>query len=261
MAEAVWLDEVFLRHWRDRDVFEAARATQGKVHRELERRQTLEFELDGKIYFIKRHQGVTLREILKNLVSLRLPVVSARNEYTAIRALQQLGIKVPKVAAYGNRGLLPARLESFLVTEDAGRHVTLEDHCRHWAQQPPGFRHKQTLIHKVAGIARRMHGAGICHRDFYLCHFLLLDGTDTLVLIDLHRALCKRRLGTRWVIKDLAGLYFSAMEAGLTRRDLLRFISHYRQKPLREVLTNELSFWNYVKVRARRLYNKHGLYA
>lgn len=257
MNAELWLDAVFTRAWQGQDPFAAARAIGGEVFRELEQRQTLAFTLDGQRYFIKRHQGARLGELLKNLLSLRLPVVSARNEYVALRAMQALGLQVPQPAAYGRRGWLPAQLESFLVTHDVGPHESLEDHCRDWAGQPPVFRHKQALLLQVAQIARRMHGAGICHRDFYLCHFLRRERDGELVVIDLHRALVQRRLAARWIIKDLAGLWFSAMDAGLTQRDLWRFLLAYRQQPLRNILGGELPFWRVVQRRALKLYRKH----
>jgi hypothetical protein len=85
---------------------------------------------------------------------------------------------------------------------------------------------------------------------------LLTARGEPLTVIDLHRALCKRNLAKRWVIKDLAGLYFSSMDCGLTRRDLLRFIRRYQGEPLRDCLQRELSFWQAVERRALRLYAK-----
>jgi len=255
--QELYLREDLQELWQGQDAFAAARAVSGTVFRKLEQRQTLAFSHANRCYFIKRHRGVTWKEILKNLMQLRLPVVSARNEFNAIRQLQQLGIKVPGVAAYGRRGWLPAALESFLVTDDVGEHVSLEDHCRHWAQHRPTFSHKRELLLQAADIARTMHTAGICHRDFYLCHLLLTGDGEPLTVIDLHRALIKQDLHERWRIKDLAGLYFSAMDAGLTQRDLLRFMLRYSQRSLRTLLADEQAFWQAVQQRAQRSYRKH----
>jgi heptose I phosphotransferase len=255
VAEQVQLDAVIADFWKGRDVFAAASAVEGEVFRKLEQRQTLAFWIGGKRYFIKHHKGVKIAEILKNLLQLRLPVVSARNEKVALERLLALGIRVPKMVAYGMRGRLPSTIESFLVTEDIGPHITLEDHCRHWSDQPPAFRDKCRLLYQVADIARVMHGAGICHRDFYICHLLLLED-DELAVIDLHRALSKRQLGRRWIVKDLAGLRFSSMDTGLGKRDLLRFVRRYTGKRLREVLGWDAGFWRSVERRALRLYGK-----
>jgi heptose I phosphotransferase len=252
----LYLREDMQKLWQGKEPFSAARAISGTTFRKLEQRQTLAFSNANSCYFIKRHRGVTWKEIFKNLLQLRLPVVSARNEFNAIRRLQELGIKVPSVAAYGRRGFLPASIESFLVTDDVGEHVSLEDHCRHWRHHKPDFRHKLQLLMEVASIARKMHGAGICHRDFYLCHFLLTGNGSSLTVIDLHRALIKQSLAPRWIVKDIGGLYFSAMDCGLTKRDLLRFLRQYRQLPLRQILRDENEFWQAVTRRAQRLYRK-----
>jgi heptose I phosphotransferase len=255
MAE-LWLGDDFARLWQGQDPFAAAFAIQGETFRALEQRQTLAFTANGKRYFIKRHRGTTYGEILKNLLSLRLPVVSARNEYRAIRKLQELGLSAPVVVAYGRRGLLPGSLESFLVTEDVGPHVTLEDHCRPWKAQRPPFAEKRALLEELADISYRLHSHGVCHRDYYLCHFLRTGVDKPLTVIDLHRALVKSRLDTRWIIKDIAGLYFSAMDAGLTRNDLFRFMRSYRRCSLRETLVKDREFWSAVRKRAERLYGR-----
>jgi heptose I phosphotransferase len=256
MAAELWLREDFAQLWRGQDPFATAFALEGETFRALEQRQTLAFIANGKRYFIKRHRGATWGEILKNLLSLRLPVVSARNEYRAIRKLQELGLRAPAIAAFGSRGLLPGSLESFLITEDVGPHETLEDHCRPWSQQPPAFTAKRAMIEELADISHRLHTNGVCHRDYYLCHFLRTAADAPLTVIDLHRALVKRRLDQRWIIKDLAGLYFSAMDAGLTRRDLFRFMRSYRRCALRDTMMQERSFWEAIQGRAVRLYRK-----
>jgi heptose I phosphotransferase len=252
----VWLREDFAALWKGQDPFAAAFALEGETFRALEQRQTLAFMANGKRYFVKRHRGVTWGEILKNLLSLRLPVVSAHNEYRAIRRLQELGLHAPVIAAYGRRGLLPGSLESFLITEDVGAHATLEDYCRPWKAQRPAFAAKRALIEQLADISYVLHSNGVCHRDYYLCHFLRTTVDAPLTVIDLHRALVKTQLEERWIIKDIAGLYFSAMDCGLTRHDLFRFMRSYRRCSLRETLLQDGRFWEAVRGRAERLYRK-----
>ncbi len=256
MPAELWLREDFARLWQGQDPFAAAFALEGESFRALEQRQTLAFTANGKRYFVKRHRGITWTEILKNLLTLRLPIVSARNEYRAIRKLQALGLRAPVVAAYGRRGFWPGALESFLVTEDVGLHQSLEDYCRPWNTQPPAFPEKRALIEQLADISRTLHTQGIYHRDYYLCHFLRTRAEAPLTVIDLHRALIKNALGERWIVKDLAGLYFSAMDIGLTKRDLFRFMRLYRNCALRETLMKDRDFWERVRERALRLYRK-----
>ncbi len=69
----VELKEPFATLWRGKDPFEEVKTLQGEVFRELETRRTLRFEMAGKSYFLKWHRGTTLKEIIKNLLSLRMP--------------------------------------------------------------------------------------------------------------------------------------------------------------------------------------------
>jgi heptose I phosphotransferase len=240
------------------DAFAFFAGLDGEVFRALESRRTFAVTLGGRRYFVKVHRGTGVGEILKNLLQLRLPVTSARNEWQALNRLKDLGIQVPVVAAYGKRGVLPQTSESFIVTEDVGTQLNLEDLTLDWLKKPPSFRDKYALIREVASISRLMHGNGICHRDFYICHFMVQgDNGKQLTLIDLHRALVKNNLGMRWIIKDVGSLYFSAMAIGLTRRDLLRYIRAYSGSTLRMELGKNDSFWKQVKARADRLNETH----
>jgi hypothetical protein len=137
--------------------------------------------------------------------------------------------------------------------------ISLETLCQSWLATPPTFNYKQALLTKVAHIARLLHTHGINHRDFYICHFLLIphEIPQKLYLIDLHRAQIRRTVPARWIIKDLAGLYFSSKDIGLTHRDYYRFMQLYRGKKLRDILSDETNFWKKVTARGERLYRSH----
>ena len=77
-----------------------------------------------------------------------------------------------------------------------------------------------------------------------------------LFLIDLHRAQQRLRIPFRWRVKDIGGLYFSAMDIGLTQRDLFRFIRTYIGKSLRQTLREDRQFWKAVQCRATKTYYK-----
>jgi heptose I phosphotransferase len=266
----LYLDEELGQVWQESDVFQRVLELDGKVYRQARGRRTLQFDLQGRSYFLKLHLGVGWREIIKNLLQLRLPIISAANEWRAIQRLQELNIDTMTVVAYGRRGWSPASRQSFLVTRELLNTISLEDYCFNWHIEPPAFTIKRSLIEKVAEISRRLHQAGICHRDYYICHFLLESGWESarapqsgrveprLYLIDLHRALIKGRLGRRWIEKDIAGLYFSSRETGLTRRDLFRFMRVYRGTSLRKTLERDREFWNRVQEKGDALYRKLG---
>ncbi|HLD09466.1 MAG TPA: lipopolysaccharide core heptose(I) kinase RfaP [Methylophilaceae bacterium] len=246
-----------------RDVFESVMALQGEMFRDVPGRRTLRFQLLGKSYFAKLHEGVGWGEIFKNLLTLRLPILGAMTEVRAIQTLNQLGIPTTPLVAYGVRGCNPARLRSFVVTEDLGDIISLETLCADWKTNPPDARFKRRLIVAVAKLAHIFHNNGMNHRDFYICHFCLdkkrLAADEIhLYLIDLHRVGIHKETPANARMKDMAALYFSAMDAGLTRRDVLRFLHHY-SGDLHHQFKDEADFWRAVSARAHKLYLKfHG---
>ena len=184
-------------------------------------------------------------------------MLGAGNEWRALERLHALGVDTMRAVAFAERGSNPARQHSFIITEELAPTVSLEDYCRDWRAVPPAPGFKRTLIRRVAAMARRMHEGGVNHRDFYICHFLLHLPVDTnaprLSLIDLHRAQIREKTPRRWRDKDLAALYFSALDIGLTRRDFLRFLKTYFAAPLRDILRDERALLGHLQNESVRL--------
>lgn len=257
-----YLRQYFADSLRNGSDFNDLMSVEGEVYREAPGRRTVKFERGEKSYFIKTHTGVGWQEILKNLLYLRAPVVGALNEWHGVHRLTDLEIDTMTVAGYGIRGKNPAKRRSFIVTEALPTSVSLEDYTQSWKKSPPKSKgqilFKRKVIKKIAEITRTMHENGANHRDYYLCHFLLeLPDGDLekmrLFLIDLHRMQLRRKTPLRWKVKDVAGLYFSSLDIGLTQRDLYRFMVAYRGKSLRDTLS-ENKFWKAVSKRGLSLY-------
>jgi heptose I phosphotransferase len=257
------LKQPFERLWAGRDAFTEVEALQGQVYRELEGRRTLRTEVEGRGYFVKIHRGIGWGEIAKNLLTAKAPVLGAGQEWTAIQRLHQAGVPTMTAVAFGERGSNPAQQHSFIVTEELAPTISLEDFCVDWLRNPPPPRLKWALIGEVARMTGTMHRAGVNHRDCYICHFLLhterpVTADDfKLSLIDLHRAQTRARTPRRWRDKDLAGLYFSALNIGLTQRDKLRFLKAYFPQPLREVLRDEIGLLAWLEQKAARLLSRY----
>ena len=254
------LNEPFDVLWKDQDAFDAVFALEGEVFRNIKNRKTFRIEVDGRGFFIKIHRGVGWREIFKNLLQFKLPVISAANEFNALAKLQSLGIATMESAAFGERFSNPAARESFLVTRELTDVITLED----WGAANPVSPLRHALIKAVAHSAGTMHRAGINHRDCYICHYMLHTPTaespaPTVYVIDLHRAQIRARVPYRYLVKDVAGLLFSAWSAHLTRREAWRFIRHYAARPLKVEFAENRRFWRDVANTALKLYRKeHG---
>ncbi|MGY2167948.1 lipopolysaccharide core heptose(I) kinase RfaP [Pseudomonas gingeri] len=260
------LAEPFKSLWAGRDAFAEVEQLQGKVYRELEARRTLRTEVAGRGYFVKIHHGIGWREIFKNLLTAKMPVLGAGQEWRAIQCLQQAGVPTMTGVAYGERGSNPAGQDSFIVTEELAPTISLEDFTLQWPVQPPEPRLKRALIAEVARMTGGMHRAGLNHRDCYIAHFLLhtdkpVTADDLkLSVIDLHRAQVRPSIPRRWRNKDLAGLYFSVLDIGLTRRDKLRFLRGYFRQPLRQVLRDEAALLTWLESKADKLYKRKQRY-
>lgn len=252
-------------YFKGLDVFAEAMQLKGRVFRDVPGRKTIQVQLGESSYFVKQHFGVGWREIIKNLISFKLPIISAKTEKLAIEKLNRIGIATTPLAGFGERGLNPATKQSFIITEDLGDIVSLEMLCENWLLHPPTPAFKKTLITAVACLAGQLHVNGLNHRDFYLCHLCidakLLNGLEhqktwsnqaaiTLILIDLHRMLINQRSHIKSNMKDIAALFFSAMDIGLTTKDYLRFKHWY----IKSGAPANVLFWQQVEKRAGKLY-------
>ena len=260
------LAEPFKSLWAGADPFVEVERLQGQVYRELEGRRTLRTEVAGRGYFVKIHRGIGWGEIAKNLLTVKLPVLGAAQEWQALERLHAVGVPTMTAVAFGARGSNPAQQHSFIITEELAPTVSLEDFSLDWRRQPPAPALKRALIAEVARMTGTMHRAGVNHRDCYICHFLLhtdrpvTPGDLRLSLIDLHRAQTRPRISRRWRDKDLAALYFSALDIGLTRRDELRFLRGYFQQPLRQLLRDEAALLAWLQAKAAKLYARKQRY-
>jgi heptose I phosphotransferase len=233
--------------------------------RDFKNRQTGRFELGNKAFYIKKHFEAGIGAVVDELVHLRRPHIGAAHEKSALERLAELGIGTMKIAAFGQNGTALTKQTSFLITDEIADVESLEDICGRWPNEPPAARFKNALIKEVALIAKTLHENGMNHRDFYICHFLLdvTGGANEyakrpprLSLIDLHRAQQRSIVPFRWRAKDIGSLYFSAMDIGLTGRDILRFIRFYTGESVRRTLRKDKRFWRAVHRRGVRVYRK-----
>lgn len=254
--QVIYVPEAISAHLKG-DVFEAIMQLNGKAYRDVPGRKTMRVEIGGRNYFLKQHFGVGWGEVFKNLLSLKLPILGAMTEVRAIQKLSEIGIATTPLVAYGQRGCNPATMQSFVLTEDLGDIVSLEEMLMDSQAYPMPEDSKRLMLMAVAKVAGKLHGAGqskaLAHRDFYLCHFVLsrqnaLANHYDLHLIDLHRMLQNQSPNGLAVMKDIAGLYFSMLQNGLGAQDLNLFKQHY--------LPQTTAFWAKVEARANKLFAK-----
>lgn len=259
-GSVVILRDELIDAWKDQDVFSLMENIQGKIAREMDDRQTLRFEINGQGYYRKWHRGVGWREIIKNCLQLRWPVLGASNEWRALNKLRALSVPSLIPLAFGVRGKNPARQQSFIVTRELTDVIQLDHFFERYSV---GIKAKHRILASLATIARELHCAGINHRDFYLCHFMLKtqfvanqDQVPEIYLVDLHRAQLRPRVPERWLVKDLGGLLFSSLNLQFTQRDHLRFLRVYFAQDLHTVVVEQKVLLEKIAARARATYRR-----
>lgn len=217
-----------LAHMEDFFAFEGGQSLHKKnlaAHR-----SRLTFELPGgpRVY-LKRYVGTPRLRQVKNWLAARRRIAVADLDRLPAEELLRHHIQSPKLLAWGSEwdGLFETR--SFLVTEEIRGGVSLEKQlpeCLTNLRPLELVDERRRFLHDLALWVRGFHNTGLRHRDLYLAH-IFLDGEGRFVLIDLHRCFRPRLFAERWLIKDLAQLFYSAPGKLASRADRLRFYLAY----------------------------------
>ena len=260
MENPKFIDNDLRQVFRSEDTFSVAQNINGKVFREYENRITKQFKIQDKSYFIKFHGPVGWKEIIKNLIQIKTPVIGAQREYDALNHLTKTNINCPKIKGFGKKGLNPAKSSSFLITEELYGTLSLEDFFLQDLHKNLTYKQKSNLIEAAAILIRRMHLSGLNHRDLYLCHLHIKKEIDfddiEIYLIDLHRAQIRSSVPFRWTVKDLGGFFHSAIQFNFTERDFYRFLMAYFNCSLRDLFTNHHVMIRKIVNRAFSMYLK-----
>ena len=242
--------------------FDAVMSVDGEVHRAKEGRRTVSFECQGREYFAKVHGGIGWAEVFKNITQLKAPIVDASNEWLAAEKLTEVGVETVSIVGKGLRGRNPATRDSFVIMDGLAERDVVEFLLKRGASTSL----REMITRKIADTARRMHEAGINHRDFYLCHFHAPErdwsgwsGEDDFVLpvMDLHRAQLRAKVPRRWLVKDLGALLYSSLDCGVTKREIFLFLRGYLGANWKEKFRENRRFWRAVVSRGESFYRKH----
>ncbi len=181
-----------------------------------------------KAFFLKRHYEEPERK--KGLTGLITGggkgYEDARNEWEKIIELTELDFLTMVPVAYGQRKADGGKVKSLTLTEEIYDAVRVEDYIPKLKGRGfEGMEIKRDVIERLGELAKRFHGLGFNHQDFYLGHFFIRPLTSEIFLVDLQRV--QRRDASRqkrWILKDLAQFTFSALETdNFTRTNLARF--------------------------------------
>jgi len=135
---------------------------------------------------------------------------------------------VPLVAA----GRLPDG-GSFVITED----LTGYESADKLIEKGLAF---EKIARPIADLAAKLHSAGLHHRDLYLCHFFVRRDPLDVRLIDAARVkrLPSWPLRRRWIVKDLAQLWYSMTQLQLSELEMHSVLDIYaRSRRLKNIAT------------------------
>ena len=232
-----WVDEPFrpLLEQAGLNRFAAVMATtKGHCLRVLPDRENWRLELPpGRRFFLKKHHVCTWRSRLRAWFGLPLGDSAGRVEAENVARLEAAGIRVMRLAAWGESLHADGRLESFILSEGLDDFCPLDDFLRDRFPLQDGSRRdadlegllRQIALHCTVLAPRRYN-----HRDLYCCHFFIREpsiGRFEVRLIDLQRVQSRRRWRYRWLVKDLAQLAWSAPRDRATCRERVIFLRHY----------------------------------
>ncbi len=191
--------------------------------------------------FLKRHlEEPRAESFFERLGWVTLESEGAK-EVGKLQLFHRAGIHVPEVVAWGEGTWAGLSKASFLATLDL-QALPMERYLfQNWT---PPVKHEAALdkrltIQTLAQLTRRMHQAGLVHRDFYLGHIFVhgKGGEGMLSVIDVQRASKRPSWWLRSRIKDLASLHFSSDPVYIRSVDRLRFLKAYWG-------VDRLTFWH-----------------
>jgi heptose I phosphotransferase len=183
----------------------------------------------GLVVYLKRFGKEPYRDRLRRRFEHGEWRTAGEQEMWTAGQLNAEGIPAPAPLAWGWRDDAARTRHSFVVLSAAPG-----EPASRWIKTPRGSAaeesaRKHEFIRVVATLAREFHRRGWRHRDFYLCHLMVLEAAGSLkvTLIDLQRVFRPRWRPTRWQIKDLAQLNYSARSPYFSASMRMRFAHLY----------------------------------
>jgi hypothetical protein len=161
-----------------------------------------------------RPDGTPVKLHIKRYAAIRYGHNPADTEARGIRALQVEGISTVPLVGWGT--LTDGR--SFVITEDLSGFRAADK----MIESGTAF---DRLLAPTAELAAKLHVRGLHHRDLYLCHFFAKEAGSSAEVRLIDAARVKRLpvlfFRNRWIVKDLAQFWYSAMRLSI-RFDLRR---------------------------------------
>jgi len=193
-------------------------------------RLTLDVHGETQTFYLKRFERPPKkiqREVRKCGIQFCDVATVAGLEWARMWQLDRAGVRGPKPIAMGESLQDGHELRSAVLMKSvAGK--SLESWCQEWKAND--HQRISALIEPAASLIRKFHHHGFVHRDLYLAHLFFYPEAEleqSLSLIDLQRMIEPRSFRSRWMLKDLASLNYSAPSPLISRTHRLRWLKRY----------------------------------
>jgi len=224
-------------------------------------RVTLRGLLGGeRVLYLKRFRLPPAGEQLRRLVRGPLRHSTAWVEWRNILRLQAVGVPTMRPVLFAERMRGVWEAASLIATEQVPGESLERWLPAQWRRccERFGRAWRSGAVVRLAGLVRRLHAAGLCHRDLYTSHIFVMIEPDRTVrfhVIDLQRMFAPRWRHRRWYIKDLAALAATAPAGIVSRTDRLRFLLAYLGRPRLDPEAKR--WWRDVARKAGRMMRHH----
>lgn len=215
------------------------------------------------VVYLKRHYRLPLRDRLRALMFPTKPATPGLQEWHNLQTAQRLSIPIPQPLAAGEWLRPKLQLSSFIAIKELTDQIPLHEAIPKAYQTLTPFQFRQWktgLIYELVRLSHLFHSNHYYHRDWYLCHFYILE-QDTrqvpanwegkVTVIDFHRMIYHRIKSLLYRSKDLAQLLYSSNCIGITNRDRFLFWILYRRSLSRQKLIKWLI------IRKWKFYQRH----
>jgi hypothetical protein len=168
------------------------------------------------VVYLKRYGRDSLRARLRRRWEARCWCSAGQAEFENVRAASDAGLTAMREIAWGAE---PRGGRSFAILSEAPGEALERCDPAFWDRMTRDEAAGAALAAALAGLVRRLHGAGWVHRDLYASHVFVQEqeGLVELGLIDLARMFRPRWRFPRWRVKDLASLHSSLPPAWVSR--------------------------------------------
>ncbi len=196
-------------------------------------RHKFAIETPGSLFpttvFLKRYERPPFLFQLRKLLSTHSIASCGRQEFETARELHKSGVNTPLTIAYGGQKGIFFEKRSFIITEKIPHAESLERKLPGYFDGPAAsknIKRRREFIRQLAEFIKKFHATNYRHRDLYLAH-VFHDIRGKFYLIDLARAFKPLLTKSRYTIKDIAQLNYSAPSKHFSRTDRIRFYKGY----------------------------------